>query len=74
MSIESRLKKLEAANGITTVNVAKELTRLKELSLSGNAPPPLTAGDYDALIDGCDNPKLCDLYKSARRAILPIMS
>jgi len=69
MSIETRLKKLEFANGITTVNAANELERLKELSLSGNAPPPLTAGDYDALIDGCDNPKLCDLYKAAQQAI-----
>jgi len=68
-TIESRIKKLEAANGINEVNAADELERLKALSLSGHAKPPLSAGDYDALIDGCDNPKLCDLYKAAQRAI-----
>ena len=69
MSIQSRLKRLEDSSGANKVNAADELERLKALSLSGHAPPPLTAGDYDALIDGCDNPKLCDLYKAAQQAI-----
>jgi len=70
MSIQSRLKRLEDSSGANKVNAANELERLKKISLSSHAPPPLTAGDYDALIQRCDNnPKLCDLYKAAQQAI-----
>ena len=69
MSLLARIKKIEAASGVGRINVAKEMTRLEELVLSGKAPPAKTAKDYEKLIKGCDNPELVELYRAAIRAI-----
>ena len=65
MSIKTRLAKLEDALGTGKINVANELTRLKELALSGNAPPDKTIADYKKMIKECDNPELIKLYQAA---------
>ena len=74
MSLLARIKKIEAARGVGRINVAKEMTRLEELVLSGKAPsgkapPAKTAKDYEKLIKECDNPELVELYRAAIRAI-----
>ena len=65
MSIQSRITRLENKLGTTKINVANELTRLKELALSGNAPPSKTVADYKKMIKECDDPELIKLYQAA---------
>ena len=69
MSVKSRLDRLENATGIGKINVANELTMLKDLSLAGKAPPDKTIEDYEKLIKECDNPELIKLYQATIKAI-----